>query len=121
MVGFLTTSSATRLSRVLVPRLQSDMFTCGHTRTERGGHDFCISRSHSTDTDPSSGERAATHGQSGEAMTSASVGHILLTSTQAVGSGRGDRAHRLLTRSRTLYPPSYSPLLERERGRERQI
>ena len=30
--------------------------------TERGGHDFCLSRSHYTDTDPTSRERAATAG-----------------------------------------------------------
>ena len=50
-----TSSSATRLSRGRVPRLTSDNFTCCHTETERGDHDFCLSRSHYADTDSSSG------------------------------------------------------------------
>ena len=59
---FLTSSSTTRLCRGRVPRLTSDNFTCCHTETERGDHDFCLSRLHYTYTDPTSRERAATAG-----------------------------------------------------------
>ena len=45
---------------------------------------------------------AATQRQSGETMTSVSAGHIILTPCQPVESGREDRTHNLLTRSRTL-------------------
>ena len=51
--------------------------------------------------------------QSWETMTSVSAGHIILTPTQPVGSGRpqrgggGDRTRDLLTRSRALYRLSY--------------
>ena len=57
LFGFLTSSSATRLSHGRVPRLTSDNFTCCHTETEQGDHDLCFSRSHYTDTDPTSGEQ----------------------------------------------------------------
>ena len=49
MVGFLTSSSTTRLYRGRAPR-------------QLGDHDFCLSRSHYTDTDPTSRERAAAAG-----------------------------------------------------------
>ena len=55
LVGFLTSSSTTRLYRGRVPRLNTH-------ETERGDHDFCLSRLHYTDTDPTSRERAATVG-----------------------------------------------------------
>ena len=42
----LTSSSATRLYRRRVPRQTFDNFTCCHTETERGDHDFCLSRAH---------------------------------------------------------------------------
>ena len=54
LVGFLTSSSATRLYRKWVPRLTSDNFMCCHIETERGDHDFSLSRSHYTDMDPTS-------------------------------------------------------------------
>ena len=57
LVGFLTSSSTTRLSRGPVPRLTSDNFTCRHTETGRGHHDFCLSRSQFTGSDPTSKER----------------------------------------------------------------
>ena len=57
-VGFLTSSSITRLYRGRVPR---QFHVLPHTR------------------------------QSGETMTSVSAGHIILTSTQPVGSGRPQR------------------------------
>ena len=41
--GFLTSSSATRLSRGQVQRLTSDNFTCCHTETEQRDHDFRLS------------------------------------------------------------------------------
>ena len=105
MFGFLTSSSATGLYRGRVPRLTPGNFTCCHTRDrdhdfclsqshytntdptsrKRGDHDFCLSRSHYTDTDPTSRKRAATHET--ETMTSVSAGHIILTPTQPVGSG----------------------------------
>ena len=62
LFGFLTSSSSTRLYRGRVPRLTSDNFTCCHTRDRAGDHDFCLSRSHYTDIDPTSRERAATAG-----------------------------------------------------------
>ena len=49
-------------------------------KTERGDHDFCLSRSHYTDTDPSSREW---------------------------GGHSGDKTHDLLTRSCALYRLSY--------------
>ena len=57
LIGFLTSSSATRLIRRRVPRLTSDNFTCYHKETERGGHDLSLSRSHYINTDPTSRER----------------------------------------------------------------
>ena len=41
-----------------VPRLTSDNCMCCHTKAERGDHDFCLSRSHYIDTDPTSRDRA---------------------------------------------------------------
>ena len=67
----LTSLSATKLYRGRVPRMTPDNFTCYHT--ERGDHDFCLSRLHYTDTDPISRE------------------------------GRDDRTHDLLTSSSALY------------------
>ena len=55
---FLTSSSATRLHRVRVPRLTSDNFACGYTATERGDHDFCLSRWPCADTGSTSNEQA---------------------------------------------------------------
>ena len=52
LVSFLMPSSAASLSRRQVPRLTSNNFSRCHTETERGHHDFCLSRSHYTDTDP---------------------------------------------------------------------
>ena len=61
--GFLTTSSTNRLYSRRVQRLTSDSFFRAATHeTERGHHGFCISRSHYTDTDPTSREREATAG-----------------------------------------------------------
>ena len=62
LVGFLTSSSTTRLYRGRVPKLASDNFTCCHTRDRVGNHEFCFSWSHYTDTDPTIRERAATTG-----------------------------------------------------------
>ena len=47
-------------------------------------------------------------------MTSVSAGHIILTPTQPVGSGRSQRESNpgLLTRSRALYRLSYRAFLE---------
>ena len=61
--GFLTFSSTTWLYRGQVPR--QSVLTILHAATheiELGDHDFCLSRSHYTDTDPTSRERAATAG-----------------------------------------------------------
>ena len=54
----LTPSSATRQSLESVPRLTSDNFTCCHTETKLGNHDFCHNRSHHTDTHPDQKSRA---------------------------------------------------------------
>ena len=64
LVGFLMSSSTIRLYRGRVPRLTSDNFTRCHTwdRGPGGDHDFCLSRSHYTNTDPTSRERATTVG-----------------------------------------------------------
>ena len=40
-----------------VPRLTSDNFTCRHTETERGDHEFCLSRSHYSDSTKPIGSR----------------------------------------------------------------
>ena len=50
LVGFLKSLPATRIYRGRVLRLTCHNFTCCHTETERGDHDFCRSRSHHTDT-----------------------------------------------------------------------
>ena len=63
LVGFLTASSTTRLYRGRAPR--QERLTILHAathETELGDHGFCFSRSHYTDTDPTSRERAATAG-----------------------------------------------------------
>ena len=62
MFGFLTSSSTTRLYRGQVQRLTSDNISAVTHETEWGDHDFCISRSHYTDTDSTSREQAATAG-----------------------------------------------------------
>ena len=63
LVGFLTSSSTTRLYRGRAPRQERLTILCAATHeTELGDHDFCLSRSHYTDTDPTSRERAATAG-----------------------------------------------------------
>ena len=62
LVGFLTSSLTTRLYRGQVPRLTSDNFTCCHTRDRVG-----------------------------RPLTFVSAGHIILTPTQPVGSGRPQR------------------------------
>ena len=62
LVVFLTSSSATRLYRRRVPKLTSDNLCAATHKTERGDHDFCLSRTHYTDTDSTSRERAATAG-----------------------------------------------------------
>ena len=83
LFGFLTSSSTTRLYTGLVPRLKSDNFTCCHTTR-----------------------------QSGETMTSVSAGHIILTPTQPVGSGRPHRRWNPRpphTGSHALPPPPPPP------------
>ena len=67
LVGFLTSSSTTRLFRGQAPeteRLSSDNLRAATHETEREDHDFCLSRLHFM---------------------------ILLTPTQPVGSGRPQR------------------------------
>ena len=58
LFSFLTSSSATMLSSKRAQRLMSDNFTCCHIETEQGDNDLCP------------------------------AGHIILTPTQSVGSGR---------------------------------
>ena len=63
MVGFLTSSSTTRLYRGRAPRQERlTILRAATHETELGDHDFCLSRSHYTDTDPTCRERAATAG-----------------------------------------------------------
>ena len=60
---FLTSSSTTRLYRGRAPRQERlTILRAATHETELGGHDFCLSRSHYTDTDPTCRERAATAG-----------------------------------------------------------
>ena len=56
MFCFLTSSSTARLFRKRAQRLTSDNYKCCHTQ-DRVDHDLCLSRSHYTDTDPTSRER----------------------------------------------------------------
>ena len=63
MVGFLTSSSTTRLYRGRAPRQERlTILRAATHETELGDHDFCLSRSHYTDTGPTCRERAATAG-----------------------------------------------------------
>ena len=63
LFGFLTSSSTTRLYRGRAPRQErlTILLAATHEK-ELGDHDFCLSRSHYTDTDPTCRERAATAG-----------------------------------------------------------
>ena len=61
--GFLTSSSTTRLYRGRAPRQEHlTILRAATHETELGDHDFCLSRSHYTDTDPTCRERAAAAG-----------------------------------------------------------
>ena len=61
-VWFLTSSSTTRLYRGRAPRQERLTISRAATHeTELGDHDFCLSRSHYTDTDPTCRERAANY------------------------------------------------------------
>ena len=63
LVGFLTSSSTTRLYRGRAPRQERlTILRAATHETELGDHGFCFSRSHYTDTDPTSRERAAAAG-----------------------------------------------------------
>ena len=63
LFGFLTSSSTTRLYRGRAPRQERlTILRAATHETELGDHDFCLSRSHYTDTDPTCKERAATAG-----------------------------------------------------------
>ena len=63
LFGFLTSSSTTRLYRGRAPRQERlTILRAATHETELGDHDFCLSRSHYTDTDPTCRERAATAG-----------------------------------------------------------
>ena len=56
LFGFLTSSSTTRLYRGLAPRQERlTILRAATHETELGDHDFCLSRSHYTDTDPTPG------------------------------------------------------------------
>ena len=63
LFGFLTSLSTTRLYRGRVPRQgRLTILRAATHETELGDHDFCLSRSHYTDTDPTCREWAATAG-----------------------------------------------------------
>ena len=63
LVGFLTSSSTTRLYSGRAPRQERlTILRAATHETELGDHGFCFSQSHYTDTDPTSRERAATAG-----------------------------------------------------------
>ena len=56
LVGFLTSSSTTRLYRGRAPRQERlTILRAATHETELGDHDFCLSRSHYTDTDANIG------------------------------------------------------------------
>ena len=60
---FLTSSSTTRLSRGRASRLTSDnIIRTATPEKEKIDHDFCLNRSHYTDIDSTSRERATTAG-----------------------------------------------------------
>ena len=85
-ISFSTSSSTTRVYRGRVPRLTSDICTCYHTR------------------------------QSGETKTSVSAGHIILTPTLLVGSGRPQLGRTQELRALlTHLPPLPSPALQNVR------
>ena len=60
--GFLTSLTATRLSHGQVPRLMSDNLSCCETEIKQENHNFCVRRSHFTDSDLSSRERCSKQG-----------------------------------------------------------
>ena len=62
LVGFLTSSSITRLYRGRAPRQSVWQFYVLPHMRQSGDHDFYLNRSHYTDTDPISRERATTAG-----------------------------------------------------------
>ena len=63
LFGLLTSSSTTRLYRGRAPRQERlTILRAATHETELGDHDFCLSLSHYTDTDPTCRERAATAG-----------------------------------------------------------
>ena len=63
LFGFLTSSSTTRLYRGWAPRQSVwQFYVLPHLRQSWETMTFCLSRSHYTDTDPNSRERAATAG-----------------------------------------------------------
>ena len=63
LFGFLTSSSTTRLYSGRAPRQERlTILRAATHETELGDHDFCLSQSHYTDTDPTCKERAATAG-----------------------------------------------------------
>ena len=63
LFGFLTSSSTTRLYRGRAPRQERlTILRAATHETELGDHDFCLSWSHYTDTDPTCRERAVTAG-----------------------------------------------------------
>ena len=84
--GFLTPSSTTRLYRGRSQDWRLAILRAATHETEWGDHDFCLSRSQYTDTDP--------------------------TSRGAGGNG-GNRTQDLLTGYRALYLPSYRAPLRR--------
>ena len=62
LFDFLTSSPTTRLYRGRAPRQRLTILRAATHETELVDHDFCLSRSHYTDIDPTSRERAATAG-----------------------------------------------------------
>ena len=81
LVGFLTSSSTTRLYRGRAPRQERlTILRAATHETELGDHDFCLSRSHYTD-------------------------------TEGAGGHSGNRTRDLLTRSRALYRRATAPPL----------
>ena len=99
LVGFLTSSSTTRLYRGRAPRQERlTILRAATHETELGDHDFCLSRSHYTDTDPTCRERAATAGiEPGTSSPGVARSTAELPRPPCLGGKRGGRFFFFLT------------------------
>ena len=96
LFGFLTSSSTTRLYRGRAPRQERlTILRAATHETELGDYDFCLSRSHYTDTDPTCRERAATAGiEPGTSSPGVARSTAELPQTERDGGGGGGETER---------------------------